>query len=163
VLEAVGLQARATATATTVAAATTSAAEAAARAAAAAAVASAECVSAEVSAISGQAAVKAKQLRQTVRPGSGAPSAFFTISDLSIAVLCGRAGRLTAQTGARRGQTAREQAGLRDKVLAFKNYAAGGAALPPPLPPVGLGRIVAFYYRSSTLYQIRELVRCLCF
>ena len=28
---------------------------------------------------------------------------------------------------------------------------------------VGLGRIVALYYRSSTSYQIHQHIRCLCF
>jgi hypothetical protein len=28
---------------------------------------------------------------------------------------------------------------------------------------VGLGRIVALYHRSSTLYQIHSNIRCLCF
>ena len=36
--------------------------------------------------------------------------------------------------------------------------------LPPARPRnLGCGRIVALYYRSSTLYQIREHIRCLLY
>ena len=47
-------------------------------------------------------------------------------------------------------------------------WSGGGGALGDAVAAlqaasIGLGRIVALYYRSSTSYQIHQHIRCLCF
>jgi hypothetical protein len=93
------------------------------------------------------------------------------VTRFSMVFLYGRARRLTAKNGGfRPGQTPTPRAALARTPSSTASAGTRSAASRtrsstrmPPRARWGLGRILAFHHRSSTLYQIREHTVCLCF